>query len=76
MITCEDVLREVSNYLDSEVTDDLRHKIELHIGNCHNCTVLVSSLQETVNLVSSTGILELPRGVSLRLRERLNLLCN
>lgn len=73
MIKCEDVLREVSNYLDWEVTDDLRHKVEEHISGCHNCTVLVSTIRKTISLVSSGGILELPSGASQRLMERLSM---
>lgn len=75
MITCEDVLREVSNYIDHEVTSELRQQIERHTSDCHNCRVLLSTTTLTVNLVSDAGILELPRGVSERLRERLKPMC-
>ena len=34
MIRCEDVLREVSNFIDAEVTEELRHEIE-EIGRAH-----------------------------------------
>lgn len=71
MISCEDVLREVSNYIDTEVTEDLRRQIEEHLRGCHNCTVLVSTTRKTVSLVSSSRILELPSGASQRLMERL-----
>ena len=73
MISCEDVLREVSNYIDTEVTEDLRRQIEEHLRACHNCTVLVSTTRKTVSLVSCSRILELPTGASQRLMERLAL---
>ena len=71
MIRCEDVLREVSNFIDAEVTEELRHEIEEHLRGCHNCTVLVSTTRKTLSLVSSARILELPTGASQRLIERL-----
>ena len=71
MIRCEDVLRELSNYLDLEMTEELRRQIEEHLRGCHNCTVLVSTTRKTLSLVSSSRILELPAGASQRLMERL-----
>ena len=73
MIRCEDVLLEISNYIDLEVTEGLRREIEEHLRRCHNCTVLVSTTRKTIRLVSSSRILELPSGVSQRLMERLAL---
>ena len=71
MIRCEDVLREVSNYIDAEVTQELRRQIEEHLRGCQDCTVLVSTTRKTVSLLSSSRILELPSDVSQRLMERL-----
>jgi anti-sigma factor RsiW len=71
MIRCEDVLRELSNYIDREVTPDLRRQIEEHLGACHHCTVLVSTTRKTLSLVADSSILELPSGVSQRLLTRL-----
>ena len=75
MIRCEDVLRELSNYIDVEVTEDLRRQIEEHFRSCHNCTVLVSTTRKTLSLVDKSRILELPSDVSQRLMERLDLRC-
>lgn len=71
MIGCEDVLREISNYVDLEVTAELRREIEEHLRGCRNCTVLVSTTRKTISLVSSSRILELPSGASERLMARL-----
>ena len=71
MIRCDDVLREISNYIDLEVNEERRRQIEEHLCNCHNCTVLVNTTRTTLSLVSSTRILDLPTGVSQRLMERL-----
>ncbi len=71
MIRCEDILREISEYLDDEITPELREKIEQHTCKCRPCKVLVSTTRMTLTLVSDTSFLELPKGVSERLIERL-----
>lgn len=70
MIRCEDVLRELSSYLDLEVTAELRRQIEDHLRACSNCTVLVSTTRKTLSLVAGSRIWELPSDVSRRLMER------
>jgi len=74
MIRCEDVLREISNYIDGEVSVDLRTGIEEHLRGCHGCTVLVGTTQKMLVLVAGNYVLPLPAGVSERLLERLALL--
>lgn len=71
MIRCEDVLRELSNYIDVEVTEDLRRQIEEHLRACHNCTVLVDTTRKMLTLVADNYVSELPPGVSERLMARL-----
>ena len=71
MIRCEDVLRELSNYIDVEVTEELCRQIEEHLQACHNCTVLLSTTRKTLSLVANSRILELPSDVSQRLMAHL-----
>ena len=71
MIQCDEVLRELSNYLDREVSAELRRQIEEHLQACDNCTVLVNTTRKTLSLVANSAIFELPSGVSQRLMERL-----
>ena len=71
MIRCEDVLRELSNFIDLEITEEIRRQIEEHLRACGNCTVLVSTTRKTLRLVADSRILELPADVSQRLMQRL-----
>ena len=73
MITCEEVLRELSNYLDEELTLELRAQILEHLRVCCNCTVLVNTTRTTLTLVADHFVSELPPGVSERLIERLGI---
>ena len=71
MIRCEDVLKEISNYIDAEVTPELLRQIEEHLEACCDCIVLVNTTRKTLSLIFDNYILELPAGVSERLLERL-----
>ena len=71
MISCEDILREISDYFDEEITPEMRSHIESHLCACRPCKVLVDTTQKTLTLVSDCSFLELPQGVSERLLQRL-----
>lgn len=71
MIRCEDILREISELLDDEITAEMRIQIETHLCACRHCKVLVDTTKKTLTLVSTYSVLELPDGVSARLLERL-----
>ncbi|MBI4479970.1 MAG: zf-HC2 domain-containing protein [Acidobacteria bacterium] len=72
MIRCEDVLREISNYLDQDVTPELRRQVEEHLSVCDHCYVLVSTTRKTLSLVAGSQVFEIPTAVSQRLIERLS----
>ncbi|MGE5323593.1 MAG: anti-sigma factor family protein [Actinomycetota bacterium] len=71
LITCAEVRRELSNYIDEEVTAELRARIEEHLSSCTGCKALYDGVRNVVTLVSSTDLIELPRGFSARLYRRL-----
>ena len=71
MIRCEDVLRELSNYLDGEVDEAFRRDLEAHVKGCKRCTVLVDSTRKIVRIMADRHIIDLPLGFSERLKARL-----
>lgn len=73
MISCEEVLREMSSFIDDDVALELRRQIEEHLRACRNCTVLVNTTRKTLTLVADHYSVALPHGVSARLLQRLGL---
>ena len=71
MICCEELLREISSYIDEEITVELRVQIETHLCACRQCKVVVDTTKKTLILVADNSFLELPQGVSERLLDRL-----
>ena len=71
VVRCEDVWREVSNYLDEQVTPELRTAIEEHLRGCTRCTAVVDGTRNVVQIYGDERMVELPLGFSRRLHQRL-----
>jgi Putative zinc-finger/TAT (twin-arginine translocation) pathway signal sequence len=69
---CEDVWREVSNYLDGDVAPDLRAAIEHHVRGCERCAAVVEGTRNIVQLYGDDRMLEVPLGFSQRLHSHLH----
>ena len=69
-ITCADVRRELSNYIEADVTPELRRLIEEHFTRCEGCTAIFDGVHNVLRLMLDDRVLELPTGFSQRLRER------
>ena len=68
---CAELLREMAEYLDEDMTIELRVQIESHLCACRHCKVVVDTTRKVLTLVADDSFLELPQGVSERLLERI-----
>ena len=71
LITCAEVRRELSNYIEDDVTRELRARIEQHVRACPGCKAVYDGVRNMLTLVSTGEIIQLPRGFSARLYRRL-----
>lgn len=71
VIHCEDVWREVSNYLDGDVDPSLRQAVEEHVKGCKHCTAVLDGTRNVVRLYGDERFVELPAGFSQRLKLKL-----
>lgn len=69
-ITCRQVWREVSNYLENDLAPELRERIQRHLSICSHCRALLDGTQNTVTIVADERALELPEEVRERLYTR------
>ncbi len=72
VVNCEEVWREVSNYLDGEVEPSLRVAIEEHIRGCKHCTAVLDGTRNVLQLYGDERMLEVPLGFSQRLHRKLD----
>ena len=70
-ISCVEVWRELSNYVDSNVDPALRQRMEEHFKVCQHCTAVLDGTRNVVRLVGDGRSFDLPTGFSDRLKKRL-----
>ena len=63
MITCEEFFAEFADYLENQVSPEVRQELELHLSQCRACHVLYDSTRKTVKIVSESDSFELPQDV-------------
>ena len=72
MVTCEQVRKELSNFLDDDVAPQLRAEIEEHLRHCHRCSVLADTTRKVLLIVGDDRVFEIPMGYSERLHRFLD----
>jgi anti-sigma factor RsiW len=71
VVRCEEVWREISNYVDGLVDQSLRVAMEAHIASCTNCKAVLDGTRNVVSLYGDDRMYPLPLGFSSRLRGKL-----
>jgi len=71
MLSCKEVLANLSDYLDDEGASELRHAIEEHLSWCRNCQVVFDTTGRALKIVLDAEPFEVPLAVSARLYVRL-----
>jgi anti-sigma factor RsiW len=71
MISCKEVLANLSAYVDNEASAELRQMLEEHISWCRRCHVVFDTTGRMVKIVRDAEAFEVPLAVSARLYARL-----
>jgi hypothetical protein len=71
VVNCEQVWREVSNYIDGEADAGLRLAMEEHFQTCARCRTVLEGARNVVRLYGDERMLEVPAGFSGRLQKKL-----
>ena len=71
MFSCEDVRAALSNYVDGDVSPDLRRELERHLAECRTCQVLYDTTRKTLQIVTNVGSFEVPEAASEQLVKRI-----
>lgn len=70
-ISCIEVWREISNYLEGIVDAELRQRMEAHFKVCRHCKAILDGTGNVVKLVADGEPFEVPAGFSNRLYKKL-----
>jgi len=71
-ISCLEVWREVSNYVDDALEPELRSRMEAHFKVCKHCSAVLDGTRNVVKLVADEAEFEVPAGFGSRLYAKLN----
>ena len=70
-LSCQEVWKAISSYIDGDLDAALRAKLEAHLEQCRHCTALLDSTRNVIVLVADERVFEIPVGFSERLHARL-----
>jgi hypothetical protein len=71
MSNCEQVWREISNYVDGDIDAALGSAMDEHFRGCKRCASLLAGTRNVVQLYGDERMLEVPVGFGQRLEKRL-----
>lgn len=66
---CLHILRQLSAYIDDELSTDICQEIRRHLGACPNCETFVASLRQTVSLCRHSPPPTLSKTARARMRQ-------
>jgi len=72
LLTCNDFLKELSDYLDESVEGRLRQELETHITECPNCWVMLDTTKKTLQIYKGLEPEPLPSELHSRLMTALD----
>jgi hypothetical protein len=71
VIKCEDVWREISNYLEGDLDLDPKRAMDEHFAQCRECKAVLEGTRNVIDLYGDERMFHLPTRFSPRLRHRL-----
>ena len=70
-INCEQMWREISNYVEGEVDAGLRAAMDDHFRTCERCRSVLEGTRNVIALYSDERMIDVPAGYGRRLERRL-----
>jgi anti-sigma factor RsiW len=71
VMECKDVLANLSDYVDGDLSAELRTALEEHIAKCRRCRVVFDTTEKALKIILDVEPFEVPLAVSARLYARL-----
>ncbi|HUK87527.1 MAG TPA: zf-HC2 domain-containing protein [Terriglobales bacterium] len=62
-MTCKELLKELTDYLDGTIDDRTRSELEDHLNWCHDCFVICNTTKMTVEIYRDSRLYELPENL-------------
>jgi len=66
-LTCKELIRKLSEYLDGELDPILAEQLTRHLEHCEDCGLVVDTTRKTIEMYCNAEPAPLPDGVQKRL---------
>src|SRR5260370_40200716 len=70
-ISCQEVWRDISDYIDEDLGPMQRAALDQHFAECRHCTALLASMRNVISLYRDERVLAPPDGFQQRLYPKL-----
>jgi anti-sigma factor RsiW len=70
-LNCKGLIVELTEYLDGDLSPDVRVELELHLSGCENCRIIVNTTRQTIEIYCNAEPAPLPEDVRGRLHQAL-----
>lgn len=70
-ISCLEVWREISSYLEEEMSPEMRERMEAHFKSCSHCSAVLDGTRNVVALVGDGRLYQMPQGFNQRLYKKI-----
>lgn len=67
-MNCTDLLSQLGDYFDDQLSEELRREVRSHTAECEHCRVVLNTTHQTIEVYKGKELYE----VSPELRERLH----
>jgi predicted anti-sigma-YlaC factor YlaD len=71
-LTCQEVLDQLSEYLDEDARAELVHEVDVHLHECSHCQVEVDTIKRTILIYRCDEKVVLPTLLSEKLQNALD----
>ena len=71
-IDCRQVWQAMVDYLEGDLTPEMRTRIDNHLKDCRHCKAIYDGSRNVVLLLADENVFQLPEGFSQRLYQRLS----
>jgi hypothetical protein len=71
VVNCDKVWKEVSNYVENDVSAELRVAMDEHFRSCKKCASVLDGMQNVIKVYGDERMIEVPSGFGKRLERRL-----
>src|SRR5258708_39074178 len=70
-ISCVEVWREISNFLDDQISAEMRKRMEAHFKECAHCRAVLDGTRNVVGLGGHGKLFQMPEGFIKRLYKKI-----